>query len=167
MGYIAALFLVGAALGGLAFGWLGDRIGRVRAMSLSILTYSIFTGLCFFAQAPWHLGGLRFIAAFGMGGEWSLGVALVMESWPRDKRPLLAGIIGAASNVGYLLIAMLGYHFKITRDSWRWVMIAGAAPALLGLLIQLIVPESAGWTEAVKRGVARPVRELLSGGLVN
>jgi MFS family permease len=84
MGYITALFLVGAAGGGLAFGWLGDRIGRVRAMTLSILTYSIFTGLCYFAQAPWHLGALRFVAAFGMGGEWSLGVALVMESGPRD-----------------------------------------------------------------------------------
>src|SRR5437588_8263089 len=59
MGYITALFLVGAACGGLAFGWLGDRIGRVRAMTLSILTYSIFTGLCFFGQALWHLGTLR------------------------------------------------------------------------------------------------------------
>src|SRR5580765_1954526 len=74
MGYITALFLIGAALGGLVFGWLGDRIGRVRAMTLSILTYSIFSGLCCFAQEPWHLGALRFIAAFGMGGEWSLGV---------------------------------------------------------------------------------------------
>jgi MFS family permease len=166
MGYITALFLLGAACGGLVFGWLGDRIGRVRAMTLSILTYSIFTGLCFFAQSPWQLGALRFIAAFGMGGEWSLGVALVMEAWPRDKRPLLAGIIGAASNVGYLLIAVIGYHFKITTDSWRWVMIAGAAPAVLGLLIQLIVPESERWKEAVKGGVARPVREIFSGGLV-
>ena len=166
MGRITALFLLGAAFGGLAFGWLGDRIGRVRAMTLSILTYSIFTGLCFFAQAPWQLGALRFIAAFGMGGEWSLGVALVMETWPRDKRPLLAGIIGAASNVGYLLIALIGFYFKITRDSWRWVMIAGAAPAVLGLLIQLIVPESEKWKDAVKGGVARPVREIFGGGLL-
>ena len=98
MGRITALFLVGAAAGGLGFGWLGDRLGRVRAMTLSILTYSIFTGLCFFAQQPWHLGMLRFIAAFGMGGEWSLGVALVMEAWPSSKRALLAGIIGVASN---------------------------------------------------------------------
>jgi MFS family permease len=166
MGRITALFLVGAACGGLAFGWLGDRIGRVRAMTLSILTYSIFTGLCFFAQAPWHLGALRFIAAFGMGGEWSLGVALVMECWPRDKRPLLAGIIGAASNVGFVLIALLGFYFKVTRDSWRWVMIAGAAPAVLGLAIQMIVPESERWKEAVKQGAARPVREIFGGGLL-
>src|SRR2546421_5662823 len=166
MGWITALFLLGAAAGGLAFGWLGDRIGRVRAMTLSILTYSIFTGLCFFAQAPWHLGALRFIAAFGMGGEWSLGVALVMEAWPRDKRPLLAGIIGAASNVGFALIALVGYYFKVTQESWRWVMIAGAAPALLALGIQLVVPESERWKDAVKQGAAHPVREILSGGLL-
>src|SRR5665213_129587 len=79
MGCITATFLVGAALGGLTFGWLGDRIGRVRAMSLSILTYSLLTGLGYFAMTPWHLGIVRFISALGMGGQWSLGVALVME----------------------------------------------------------------------------------------
>src|SRR5204863_1216364 len=102
---IIAAFLLGAAVGGVVFGWLGDRIGRVRAMSLSILTYSIFSGACYFVHSPAQFGALRFIAALGMGGEWALGVALVMESWPRDKRPLLAGIIGAASNVGFVLIA--------------------------------------------------------------
>lgn len=151
MGRITGLFLVGAACGGLTFGWLGDRLGRVRAMTLSILTYSIFTGLCFFAMAPWQLGALRFAAAFGMGGEWSLGVALVMETWPREKRPMLAGAIGAASNLGFALIACGGIFFKVTQDSWRWVMIAGTAPALLGVGIQFFVPESERWKEAVKR----------------
>src|SRR5690242_11285954 len=166
MGRITALFLVGAACGGLVFGWLGDRLGRVRAMMLSILTYSIFTGLCFFAQEPWHLGTLRFVAAFGMGGEWSLGVALVMETWPRDKRPLLAGIIGAASNVGFALIAVIGYYFKVTEESWRWIMIAGAAPALLALGIQWLVPESKRWKAAIEQGAAKPVREIFSGRLL-
>jgi MFS family permease len=166
MGRITALFLVGAAAGGLGFGWLGDRLGRVRAMSFSILTYSVFTGLCFFARAPWELGALRFIAAFGMGGEWSLGVALVMEAWPSGKRALLAGIIGTASNAGYLLIALVGLCFQVTRESWRWIMIAGAAPALLALGIQLVVPESERWKAAVKQRAARPVREIVSSGLL-
>src|SRR5438270_7916508 len=125
MGRITAGFLVGAACGGLIFGWLGDRVGRVRAMTLSILTYSVFTGLCFFAASPWQLGAFRFLAALGMGGEWSLGVALVMESWPREKRPILAGIIGAAANLGYALIAIAALFFKVTQQSWRWFMIAG------------------------------------------
>jgi MFS family permease len=166
MGKITALFLIGAACGGLAFGWIGDRLGRVRAMTLSILTYSVFTGVCFFATQPWHLGALRFAAAFGMGGEWSLGVALVMEAWPGEKRPLLAGIIGAASNAGYALIALTALQFHVTRSSWRWVMIAGAVPALLALAIQLVVPESNRWKAATREREARPIREIYELGLV-
>ena len=163
MGMITALFLVGAALGGLAFGWLGDRIGRVRAMSLSILTYSIFSGLCAFAGAPWHLGALRFIAALGMGGEWALGVALVMECWPEKHRPILAGVIGAAANVGFLLIAILGVFIRITPSSWRWVMVAGAAPAVLTFLIQIFVPESERWkaSQKTKTGNEGTLHELI------
>ncbi len=160
MGRITALFLVGAAAGGLLFGWLGDRIGRVRAMTYSILTYSIFAGLSYFAQEPWQLGGLRALGALGMGGEWSLGVALVMESWPEDKRPLMAGLIGASANLGYCLIAGLAMVFKITQDSWRWVMLVGATPALLTFFIRLFVPESERWQAAVRKSAVSPVREI-------
>ena len=107
-GVVIAVFLVGAATGGVLFGWLGDRIGRVRAMSLSVLTYALFTGFCGFAQTPLQLGILRFIASLGMGGEWSLGVALVMEVWPNRSRALMAGLIGAAANAGYLLVGVIG-----------------------------------------------------------
>lgn len=162
MGYITALFLVGAAFGGLAFGWLGDRLGRVRAMVLSILAYSLFTGCCYFAQAPWQLGLFRFLAAIGMGGEWSLGVALVMECWPERHRPLLSGAIGAAANVGFGLVGLLGTIFMVTRDSWRWVMLAGAAPALLCLFIIYYVPESERWKNSVKTGAVNPLREVFS-----
>jgi len=166
MGRITATFLLGAAAGGLVFGWLGDRIGRVRAMVLSVLAYSLFTGLNYFAEAPWQLALFRFIAALGMGGEWSLGVALVMEAWPQDKRPLMAGLIGAAANVGYVLIAVLGLFVQITSESWRWVMLVGAAPALLTLFIMRFVPESESWKQAVsQRTEASPVREIFSGAL--
>lgn len=148
-GVFTCLFLIGAALGGLVFGWLGDRIGRVRAMSLSILTYSLFTGACYFATEGWHIAALRFIAALGMGGEWSLGVALVMECWPAAARPMLAGAIGAASNVGFLLVAVLARMFPVTPDSWRWTMLLGAVPALLTFFIRLFVPESERWRAAV------------------
>ena len=104
--YIQAAFLIGWALGGACFGWLGDRVGRVRALSLSVLTYSIFTGIAYFAQTPWQLAGTRFCAALGMGGEWSLGVALVMEVWPERFRPVLSGIIGAAANVGFATVGL-------------------------------------------------------------
>src|SRR5262245_46328034 len=78
---INAAFLIGAATGGVLFGWLGDRLGRVRAMSFSILTYALCSGLGGLATAPWQMVVIRFVAALGMGGEWSLGVALVMEVW--------------------------------------------------------------------------------------
>src|SRR4029078_10469049 len=81
-----AAFLFGAASGGLVFGWLGDRVGRVRAMAFSILVYSGFTGLVYFLTSPLQIAGLRFIAAIGMGGEWALGVALVMEVWEAKRR---------------------------------------------------------------------------------
>ncbi len=167
-GVIIAAFLVGAATGGVVFGWLGDRIGRVRAMTLSILTYAIFTGLCGLAAAPWQVGTLRFIAALGMGGEWSLGVALVMEVWPNRSRAFLAGLIGAAANVGYLLVGVLGLGLAsllgemggwltaiglsdswrdmlIGHQGWRLLMLAGALPALMTFFIRMFVPESERW----------------------
>lgn len=160
MGIITATFLVGMALGGWVFGWLGDRIGRVRAMSFSILVYSLSSALGYFAQEPWHLGLFRFIGALGMGGEWSLGVALVMECWPDRLRPLMAGLIGAAANVGYLLIGFIGKMIPITPESWRWVWLIGAAPALLVFLIRLFVPESERWQEEARKGPSAPLREV-------
>jgi len=108
LGIVTALFLVGAATGGVFFGWLGDRIGRVQAMMLSVLTYALVSGVAGFATAAWQVGALRFVAALGMGGEWSLGVALSNEIWPDRSRAFLAGLIGAAANVGYLCIALMG-----------------------------------------------------------
>src|SRR3954469_9655360 len=104
---IMSVFLIGAATGGVLFGWLGDRLGRVRAMALSIVTYAIFTGLCGFATHAWHIAVFRFIASLGMGGEWALGVALVTEMWPDRSRALMAGLIGAAANVGYLIVGLI------------------------------------------------------------
>ena len=77
-----------------------------------------------------------------MGGEWSLGVALVMEIWPERHRPMLAGLIGAANNVGFLLIALIGMSFSVTQETWRWVVVIGALPALLVFWIVRYVPES-------------------------
>jgi MFS transporter, SHS family, sialic acid transporter len=160
MGYITALFLVGAACGGLAFGWLGDRVGRVRAMILSILAYSVFTGCCYFVQTAWQLGVFRFLAAVGMGGEWALGVALVMECWPERFRPLLSGAIGLAANLGFTLLGVLGTLFEVSRHSWRWVMLAGAVPALLTLFIALYVPESERWKKSAKAPGLKPFGEI-------
>jgi SHS family sialic acid transporter-like MFS transporter len=175
LGIITALFLVGAATGGVLFGWIGDRFGRVRAMMLSVLTYAVVSGLCGFASSAWQIGVLRFVASLGMGGEWSLGVALVNELWPDRSRAVLAGLMGAAGNVGYLLIAVIGLglgrfieetralllHAGVAADfvdhvlkngGWRFLMMLAAAPALLVFLIRVFVPESPRWRRERDKG---------------
>jgi MFS family permease len=142
--YLAA-FLLGAACGGLVFGRLGDRAGRVRAMGLSILCYSVMTGLGWFVRDPDQLLVLRFLAGLGIGGMWPAGVALVAEAWPDTSRPLNAGLIGTAANVGILCMALAGAVVKVTPESWRWAHLVGGAPALLGVLVLLVVPESPRW----------------------
>lgn len=176
MGIMYAVFLIGAATGGVVFGWLGDRIGRVRAMTLSVLTYALFMGLCGVSASVHQMFAFRFVSALGMGGEWSLGVALVMEIWPNRTRGMMAGLIGAAANVGFLAIALVGLGLGkvigsmhdwliaiglpqtwvsyLVIDSyggptgWRLLMLFGATPALLTFFIRLAVPESQRWLKA-------------------
>ena len=166
MSYLTAWFLLGAACGGLLFGWLGDRIGRVRSMAISILAYSLFTGACYFAVEPWQLAAFRFLAALGMGGEWALGVALVVECWPERWRPVLAGLIGAAGNVGYLLIALVIAKFPVTPDHWRWTMLVCTAPAFLAFVVLAFLPESPRWRQSVRESAARPLREIFTTQLI-
>lgn len=165
IGIITACFLLGAALGGLIFGWLGDRIGRVRAMVISILMYSLFTGAGYFATEAWHLGVFRFIASLGMGGEWAVAVALVVECWPEKYRPRLAGAIGAAANFGFLFIAIIASVFPVTEHSWRFMMLVGASPAVLALFVIGFVPESERWKAARNTSTKQPIVEIFSKGL--
>jgi MFS family permease len=165
MGTITACFLIGAAFGGLVFGWFGDRIGRVKAMALSILTYSLVTGFGYFATTPVHLALVRFLSALGMGGQWSLGVALVMECWPEKWRPLLAGAIGAAANVGFLLVGVTARLYQVTPDSWRWMLLVAALPAFLVVFVMLGVPESERWKQSAKTAGGHPVHEIFGSEL--
>ena len=172
---VIAVFLVGAATGGVLFGWLGDKLGRVKAMTLAIFTYAIFTGCMAFVTAAWQLAALRFIASIGMGGEWSLGVALVNELWAGRDRRWIAGMIGAASNIGFLLTGILSLvlngflehvtHFLnnigltqataeylLHNRAWRFLAVSGALPALINFFILIFVPESHKWEAEKKAG---------------
>ncbi len=177
-GVVLASFLVGAATGGVLFGWLGDKIGRVRAMTVSILLYSLCSGLSAAAQSPVQFAVLRFLGALGMGGEWALGVALVMELWGGQSRALLAGLIGAFGNLGYLICAAIALGLNHTAPGqihgwftsiglptdwadaltanryWRLLMLMGAVPAFLTMFIRLFVPESEKWTRQQASGTA-------------
>jgi MFS family permease len=144
-GRLTCAFLLGAALGGYLFGWLGDRHGRARAMALSILWYSVFSGLSYFVAAPWQLLLLRFVTCMGIGGMWPNGISLVSEAWPNASRPFLAGVIGTAANGGIMLFAALANYVDITPDQWRWSLLVGSTPVALGVFAWFAVPESPRW----------------------
>jgi len=144
-GWLICSFLLGAATGGYVLGKVGDRYGRAKAMALSILCYSVFSLVSAMAQTPSQMLILRFLTCLGIGGMWPNGIALVSEAWPNISRPFLAGAIGTAANVGILLFAVLTCVWFITADSWRWTLLLGGTPVLLGLFILFAVPESPRW----------------------
>ncbi|MEY2878083.1 MAG: hypothetical protein RLZZ15_463 [Verrucomicrobiota bacterium] len=142
--FTAALML-GAAIGGIFLGALGDHIGRARAMGVSILFYSVFAGLGAWAQTQNQMLALRFVVGLGVGGVWPNAVALVAEAWPDKSRPILAGLMGAAINTGILLLSQVAQIWSVTPDAWRWLFHLAAAPALLGLATLFLLPESPAW----------------------
>src|SRR4051812_49637761 len=150
--FTAALML-GAAIGGSLLGNLGDRIGRSRAMGVSILFYSLFAGLGAYVHTAEQMLALRFMVGLGVGGVWPNGVALVAECWPHATRPAVAGILGAGINVGILGLSLLGQFHAITAESWRWLFGLAAIPAVLAMLVLIALPESPKWLAA--RGQAR------------
>jgi MFS family permease len=144
--YIQAAFLIGWALGGAFFGRVADRLGRSRALVLTILTYALFTGLSYFAQAWWHLLVLRFVAALGIGGEWAVGAALLSETWPRRWRPWMAAVLQTGVNLGVMLASLA--VFVLANLPPRTVFLVGVVPALLVLWIRRAVPEPEEWQGA-------------------
>jgi MFS family permease len=160
---IQAGFLVGWALGGAFFGRIGDRLGRSKALMLTILTYALFTGLSYVAHAWWHLLVFRFLAALGIGGEWAVGASLLSETWPRSWRPWIAATLQTGVNVGVMLACLAGY--LLAGYEHRNVFLVGVLPAFLVLWIRRAVPEPAEWHIA-KREATQPdpsVVELFRG----
>jgi MFS family permease len=160
--WIQAAFLTGWALGGGFFGRIGDRLGRARALSLTILTYAVFTGLSYAAHAWWQLLVFRFLAALGIGGEWAVGSSLLAETWPRRWRPWVAAVLQCGVNIGILLAAATVY--LLADSPPRNVFLVGILPALLVFWIRRNVPEPEEWRRARERETrAAPVGELFRG----
>jgi MFS family permease len=144
--WIQGAFLIGWALGGGFFGRIGDRLGRSRTLTLTILTYALFTGLSFFAQAWWQLLIFRFLAALGIGGEWAVGASLLSETWPRRWRPWIAAVLQTGVNLGVMLAALA--NFLLSTFPERTVFLVGILPAFLVLWIRRAVPEPEEWQGA-------------------
>jgi MFS family permease len=144
--WIQAGFLIGWALGGGFFGRIGDRLGRSRALTLTILTYALFTGLSFFAQTWWQLFIFRFLSALGIGGEWAVGASLLSETWPRRWRPWMAAVLQTGVNCGVGLAALA--YLVLAAAPPRYVFLVGVLPALMVLWIRRAVPETEEWQAA-------------------
>jgi len=165
--YTAALML-GAAIGGIALGNLGDRIGRTRALGVSILFYSVFAGMGAWVHTQEQMLVLRFLVGLGVGGVWPNGIALVSESWPNASRPWVSGLMSAGLNAGILLLSQLARLWPITPESWKWIFHFAGFPAVLGIFVLIAVPESPAWLAArnATKRPSPPLRELFQQDLL-
>src|SRR5437660_10854082 len=145
-GFLYTLTLLASGIGGVLFGFIADRIGRKRALMLSILTYSICSFASGLATSVLMLAVFRFILGLGMGGEWNTGATLVAETWPTELRAKAISIVQSSWAVGYALAALVAGVVLHYAD-WRMVFFVGILPALMTLWIRSSVPESAMWQE--------------------
>ncbi len=139
------IFLLGGTFGGLLFSSLADKWGRNPVMALTILFYSLFSGVTAFASEIWQVGALRFLVAMGVGGEWAVGAALVAEVFPKEARERAGGIFHATSVAGLWLAAGAGLYVGA---QWRTAYLLGVVPALLVLWVRMSIKEPEAWKEA-------------------
>jgi MFS family permease len=163
-GLVTAIFMVGWATGGLFFGVIGDKWGRVFTMLLTILIYSLFTGLSAFSVSWWDFAIYRFLAGVGVGGEFAAGVALVAEVMPDDARPYALGLLQALSAVGNIIgstvsfyvtplsftiaAGTLGFEQDFVVHGWRMLFFVGIFPALLIIFVRRQLEEPESWQQA-------------------
>jgi MFS family permease len=144
---LLALFMIGWGLS-MLWGPFADRYGRVRALMLTILCYSLFTFLGGFVTNVWQLGACRLLAGVGIGGEWSIGGIFVAEEWPEERRKMGAGYMHTGYYFGFFLAALANY-FIGARYGWRVLFMFGGVPALLVSFIRYGVHESARWEQQI------------------
>jgi MFS family permease len=148
-----ASFLAGGAVGGLLFGVVADRWGRRRTMALTILMYSVFTGMHALVENGWQLAGLRFLVGMGVGGEWAVAAAAVAEVFPPRARSAASGLFHASSVLGTYLAVGAGF-FVLWLDpvgGWKYGFLLGVAPALLIFWIRASMRDPESWEAARQR----------------
>lgn len=160
--YISALYFVGWAIGGMTWGFIGDRIGRARALALAVIMYGLFTFLKALAPSWEVMLVFQFFCGFGVGGVLVLNTTLLAEIWPEKSRAVFIGILSIGFPVGIFSAGAMNYLIA----SWRLGFMIGAVPAALGLLAYATLRESERWYAA--RSVAdRPVLREHRASLLN
>src|SRR5438067_253247 len=150
MGLLTSVALFAAAIGGVLFGRIADRVGRVRAMTFSILLYSLATAGLATSGALWQLAAWRVLVGFGMGGEWSCGSVLVAETWPAEHRGKAMGLMQSGWAIGALFAAAIS-SVVLDRFGWRVLFLIGALPAVAAFIIRRRVEEPQVWRERTER----------------
>lgn len=159
--FATSLFIAGWACGGLFFGMLGDRIGRAKTMLITILVYSVCTGLSALSVGVADFVFYRFLTGLGVGGEFAVGVALVAEVMPAAARTNALGLLQALSAVGNVMAALINLGLGIAEEQglvdspWRIMFVIGAVPALLALVIRRRLKEPEQWQRISHEGVAK------------
>ena len=159
-----AFMLLASGIGGILFGFIADRIGRTKALMLSILTYSLCSLGSGFSTSIYMLIAFRFVLGLGMGGEWNTGATLVAETWPTHLRAKAIAIVQSAWAWGLAAAALVAWIVldKLHKD-WRFVFFVGVLPALVTLWIRKSVPESEMWKQQRDRTTAKaPFSEIFS-----
>ena len=154
--------LVGAVIGGVGFGMLSDRLGRVRVLTWTIMLFAVFTGLCALAQGYWDLLIYRTIAGIGLGGEFGIGMALVAEAWPASKRARASSYVGLGWQAGVLLAAVVT-PMLLPVIGWRGMFAVGLFPAVAAYFIRRSLHEPDVFVErSAKAPAASPLRLLVA-----
>lgn len=134
-GSLVTWTLIGAVFGGIVFGALSDRYGRIRVLTWTIMLFAIFTGLCAFATGYWDLLIYRTIAGIGLGGEFGIGMALAAEAWPAKHRARVSSYVALGWQVGVLAAALLT-PLLLPVIGWRGMFLVGVIPALVAWIIR-------------------------------
>ncbi|AKO46022.1 MFS transporter [[Haemophilus] ducreyi] len=154
-GSLVTWTLIGAVAGGIIFGALSDKYGRVRVLTWTIVLFSVFTGLCAFAQGYWDLLVYRVIAGIGLGGEFGIGMALAAEAWPARHRAKAASYVALGWQVGVLAAALLT-PFLLPIIGWRGMFLVGVFPAFIAWYLRVKLHEPEVFIQKVK--LAKPTK---------